>query len=123
MYQDYKDLLSVFHAHGVKYLIVWGYAVIFYAQPARRRTPDVVSFHQLEYCGEVHKMGLSTVREIERAIGALAPQELEELYSWLDQHCPQPIDVRVQSDLAAGRLDRAIHRALDDEKNGRVQPL
>ena len=29
MYQDYKDLLSAFHAHGVKYLIVGGYAVIF----------------------------------------------------------------------------------------------
>src|SRR6185369_16212282 len=24
MYQDYKDLLSAFHAHGVKYLIVGG---------------------------------------------------------------------------------------------------
>ena len=32
MYQDYKDLLSAFHAHGVKYLIVGGYAVIFHAQ-------------------------------------------------------------------------------------------
>ena len=26
MYQDFKDLLSAFHAHGVKYLIVGGYA-------------------------------------------------------------------------------------------------
>jgi hypothetical protein len=68
-------------------------------------------------------MGLSTVQEIERAIGALKPKELEELYSWLDQNCPQPIDARVQSDLEAGRLDKAIHRALDDERNGRVQPL
>ena len=33
MYQDYKDLLSAFHAHGVKYLIVGAYAVIFRAQP------------------------------------------------------------------------------------------
>ena len=32
-------------------------------------------------------------------------------------------DARIQSDLAAGRLDKAINRALDDEKNGRVQPL
>jgi hypothetical protein len=32
-------------------------------------------------------------------------------------------DSRVQSDLAAGRLDSAIQRALDNEKNGRVQPL
>ena len=68
-------------------------------------------------------MGLSTVQEIERAIGALMPQELEELYSWLDQHCPQPIDTRVQSDLVAGRLDKAILLAFDDERNGRVQPL
>jgi hypothetical protein len=68
-------------------------------------------------------MGFSTIQEIERAISALTPQELEELYSWLDQNCPQPIDTRVQSDLAAGRLDKALHCALDDEKHGRVQPL
>jgi hypothetical protein len=32
-------------------------------------------------------------------------------------------DTRIQSDLAVGRLDSAIQRALDDEKNGRTQPL
>ena len=42
MYQDYKDLLSAFHAHGVKYLIVGGYAVIFHAQP--RATKDIDLF-------------------------------------------------------------------------------
>ena len=66
---------------------------------------------------------MNTIQEIESAIQALTPRELEELYSWLDRHCPQPIDARIQSDLAAGRLDKAINRALDDEKNGRVQPL
>ena len=59
---------------------------------------------------------MSTVQEIEYAIKALTPRELKELYSWLDQHGPQPIDARIQSDLAAGRLDKAIDRALDDEK-------
>ncbi len=68
-------------------------------------------------------MSLTTVKDIERAIGTLAPQEIEELYAWLDEHYPHPMDARVQSDLSAGRLDRAIHRALDDEENGRVQPL
>ena len=67
-------------------------------------------------------MGLS-VQEIERAIGALSAREIEELYVWLDQHYPHPVDVRAESDLAAGRLDSAIHRALDDDKNGRVRPL
>jgi hypothetical protein len=42
MYQDYKDLLSAFHAHGVRYLIVGGYAVIFHAQP--RFTKDIDFF-------------------------------------------------------------------------------
>jgi hypothetical protein len=68
-------------------------------------------------------MSLNSIKEIERAIGALTPREVEELYAWLEQHRPPPIDTRMQSDLAAGRLDTAIQRALDDEKNGRVQPL
>ena len=42
MYQDYKDLLSAFHARGVRYLIVGGYAVIFHAQP--RYTKDIDLF-------------------------------------------------------------------------------
>jgi len=42
MYQDYKDLLSAFHAHGVRYLIVGGYAVSFHAQP--RFTKDIDIF-------------------------------------------------------------------------------
>ena len=39
MYPDFKELLSVFNAHGVKYLIVGGYAVSFHAQP--RATKDI----------------------------------------------------------------------------------
>jgi hypothetical protein len=68
-------------------------------------------------------MSLTTVRDIERAIDELTQEELGELYVWLDQRHPQPIDVRVQSGLAAGCMDKAIRRALDGEKNGRVQPL
>jgi hypothetical protein len=41
MYQDYKDLLSAFNAHGVKYLIVGGYAVSFHAQPRATRDMDL----------------------------------------------------------------------------------
>ncbi|MBL8175426.1 MAG: hypothetical protein JNK48_12200 [Bryobacterales bacterium] len=68
-------------------------------------------------------MALITVQEIERAIAALEPRQLQELYSWIDLHAPQPIDTRLEADLSAGRLDSAISRALKDERNGRVQPL
>ena len=59
------------------------------------------------------------VQEIERAIGELSPSEIDELYTWLEEHW----ESRVKSDLAAGRLDAAIERALDDEKQGRVREV
>lgn len=68
-------------------------------------------------------MSRNTIRDIERAIGTLTPQEVAELYTWLEQHCPQPIDTRIEADLAAGHLDPRIERALDDEENGRIRPL
>jgi len=42
MFLDFKELLQSFHAHGVKYLIVGGYAVSFHAQP--RVTKDLDLF-------------------------------------------------------------------------------
>lgn len=68
-------------------------------------------------------MASRTVQEIERAIEALTPDELDELYLWFDQSYPQLMDARIESDLSGGRLDDAIRRALDDEKNGRTKPL
>lgn len=68
-------------------------------------------------------MTLSNVEEIERAIDALAPRELDELYSWLDRRYAQMLDDRIQTDLATGKLDGAIQLALDDEKAGRTHPL
>lgn len=64
------------------------------------------------------------VEEIERAIGTLTQEELEELRLWLDEYAgPRPLDRRIEGDLAAGRLDEVVQSALDDEKRGRVRPL
>lgn len=41
MYQDDKDPLSAFNAHGVKYLIVSGCAVIVHAQPRFTKEVDL----------------------------------------------------------------------------------
>jgi hypothetical protein len=68
-------------------------------------------------------MGLNTVTEIERAIDALTPQQMEELLEWLDQRYPQPIDAQLEADLDAGRIDNRINRALADHKAGNTQPL
>ncbi len=66
---------------------------------------------------------LGTVQEIERAIDDLAPQQLEELFLWLDQRYPQPIDAQLESDLAAGRIDDRINRAMADYEAGKTEPL
>ena len=66
---------------------------------------------------------MNTVQEIERAIDALTPQQMEELYVWLDQRHPQPIDAQLKADLDAGRMDNRIHRALADHRAGNTQPL
>jgi hypothetical protein len=50
-------------------------------------------------------MRLDTLQEIECAIDALMPQQMEELYVWLAQHHPQPIDARLRADLEAGCID------------------
>jgi hypothetical protein len=42
MFEDFKELLSIFNAHSVKYLIVGGYAVSFHAQPRATKDLDLV---------------------------------------------------------------------------------
>jgi hypothetical protein len=42
MFDDFKELLSAFNAHSVKYLVVGGYAVSYHAQP--RATKDLDLF-------------------------------------------------------------------------------
>ncbi len=68
-------------------------------------------------------MSSANVQDIERAIAALTPQELEELYAWLDDYANRSIDAQLKSDLDAGRLDDRIQRALADHQAGKTQPL
>ena len=42
-------------------------------------------------------MGLTTVQEIERAIDALTPEQMEELHRWLHQRHPQPPPPEVEA--------------------------
>jgi len=74
-------------------------------------------------------MSLTSVDEIERAIRELSPGEVEDLYERLDhnfesaRNFESAIDKRISSDVAAGLLDDAIFRALEDEANNRLRPL
>jgi hypothetical protein len=64
-----------------------------------------------------------TLQEIERARDELTPEQLEELYLWLDEHHPQAIDTQLKADLGAGLIDDRISRALADHKARRTNPI
>lgn len=40
--QDFKELLSAFHEHGVKYLIIGGYAVTLHAPRDAQKQPQCI---------------------------------------------------------------------------------
>ena len=42
MFPDFKELLSIFNAHSVKYLVVGGYAVSIYSQPRSTKDLDIL---------------------------------------------------------------------------------
>lgn len=46
-------------------------------------------------------MRLDTAQEIERAMDALTPRQMEELHEWLDQHHPESIDAQLATSLTA----------------------
>ena len=66
---------------------------------------------------------MNTVEEIERAIGALTPKQMQELYVWLDHRYSELVDAQLKADLNTGRFDDRIQRALADHKAGNTQPL
>jgi hypothetical protein len=66
---------------------------------------------------------MSTVQEIERAIVGLSPEELDDLYAWMDEHTPQQIDVQLKSDLESGAMDNSIRRALAEHAAGETREI
>ncbi|MEP6716688.1 MAG: hypothetical protein ABJC09_14045 [Terriglobia bacterium] len=86
------------------------------------RAPERGNFEAAKMM-ETRTISLNSIQEIERAIDALTPQQIDELYLWLDQRHPQQIDAQLKADLEAGRIDDRINRALADHKTGSTHVL
>lgn len=74
MFQDYKDLLSAFSAHGVKYLIVGGYAVALHAQPRATKDIDLFIKADLENARAVH----AALLQFGAPLGTIRPEDLSD---------------------------------------------
>ncbi len=64
-----------------------------------------------------------SIKEIERAIEQLSPNELHELQQWFDEFLESLWDQQIESDLQEGRLDELIREAEADYSAGRTKPL
>jgi predicted nucleotidyltransferase len=90
MFQDHKDLLSAFQSHGVRYLIVGGYAVIYHAQP--RFTKDIDLFIQADPANS--KAVYDALAEFGAPLQGTSPEEFVERGTFFRfGNDPQTIDI------------------------------
>jgi hypothetical protein len=116
MYQDYKDLLSAFHAHGVRYLIVGGYAVIFHAQP--RFTKDIDVFIKADLANA--QATYDALAEFGAAIQGVHPEEFADRGNFF-RFGRDPRGFDILPDLPGVDFDAAWERRVEgviDEETG-----
>ena len=108
MYQDYKDLLYAFHAHGVRYLIVGGYAVIYHAQP--RFTNDIDLFIKADPANA--QATYTALAEFGAALQGVRPVDFTERGSFFRfGHIPYGFDIL--PDIPAVDFDAAWERRIE----------
>ena len=108
MFQDHKDLLSAFRAHGVKYLIVGGYAVIFHAQP--RFTKDIDLFIKADHANA--RAVYAALAEFGAPIQGIRPEDFEDRSSFF-RFGRDPHGFDVLPDIAGIDFDAAWERRVE----------
>ena len=63
------------------------------------------------------------VKTLEKAVQALAPDELAEFRRWFAEFDSAEWDADIEMDLANGKLDALLAEAEDDHQSGERKPL
>ena len=66
---------------------------------------------------------MTRVEKIEREIETLEPEELARLREWFASFDASNWDAQFEADVAAGKLDDLVERALQNHRSGRTRPL
>jgi len=108
--------LSAFHAHGVKYLIVGGYAVIFHAQP--RATKDIDLFIKADPVNA--RAVYAAVAEFGAPLANIRPEDFADRSGFFRfGHDPRAVDIL--PDIPGVDFDAAWERRVEsviDTKSG-----
>ena len=92
MYPDFKELLSVFNDHGVRYLIVGGHAVSFHAQPRATKDLDIWIDPDIQNAERV----FAALAKFGAPVSGMSPLDLVEPESFFRMGAP-PVMVDVMS--------------------------
>jgi hypothetical protein len=63
------------------------------------------------------------VKELERAVSELSPQELAEFAAWFEEFAADQWDRQIEADVVAGKLDQLAQKVDDDFEAGRCTEL
>lgn len=78
----------------------------------------------MPYCEHPDSLEPSvSVKDLELAVTRLRPEELDVFAQWFEEFLADAWDRRIESDIAAGRLDEAGRKADADFESGRCTPL
>jgi hypothetical protein len=64
-----------------------------------------------------------SLKELEKAIQQLPPQDFKTLLAWLDEVRADLWDKQIEDDAKAGKLDKLAEQALKDFSEGRFTKL
>jgi hypothetical protein len=116
MFQDFKELLSSFNAHHVKYLIVGGYAVSFHAQP--RFTKDLDLFIKADTTNA--RAVLAALTSFGAPLTGITPDDLTNTGKFF-RFGVEPVAVDILPSIDGIDFDAAWERRIDatiDKKTG-----
>ena len=66
---------------------------------------------------------MGAVEKLELLIKSLSPQELAKFREWFAEFDAQVWDRQIESDAAAGKLDRLIEESMADHRANKSRPL
>jgi len=108
MYQDFKDLLSAFHAHNVKYLIIGGYAVSLHAQP--RATQDLDLFIKADPANA--QAIYAALATFGAPVESIRVEDFADRSSFIRFRC-EPLAVDIYSEIPGLDFDAAWERRIE----------
>jgi predicted nucleotidyltransferase len=110
---DFSDLLRIFNARKVKYLVIGGYAVVQYAEPRFTKDLDVVVGTDSVNAEAVH----SALREFGAPLAGLAPADFSEEGFFFQMGVP-PIRVDVMMGIPGVQFEECWDRRVEIDFDG-----